>query len=240
MSVMSNRFTSYCESSANEDVLERVALATRIENFDQHECLSILQGYSAMLEDEGLEALWSRVVQDRAALLTKFGPRMSLLLDAALKTKVLRILDYLCHIISNPPYKMSEPSETDSLMVWSHVLSLITDDIALLSGEKMLGTSKSNRRRFVGVFYNIVPLEDVSAAGRVAADFVHFPTTEGALQDFMGKNDTSLAQMFCFFEMLSNKGKMAKRAKESYDLQLAKKGMEQAEGSAQPVTSPPR
>jgi hypothetical protein len=40
--------------------------------------------------------------------------------------------------------------------------------------------------------------------------------------------------------MLSNKGKMAKRAKESYDLQLAKKGMEQAEGSAQPVTSPPR
>jgi hypothetical protein len=95
MSVMSNRFTSYCESSANEDVLERVALATRIENFDQHECLSILQGYSAMLEDEGLEALWSRVVQDRAALLTKYGPRMSLLLDAALKTKVLHILDYL-------------------------------------------------------------------------------------------------------------------------------------------------
>ena len=52
---------------------------------------------------------------------------------------------------------------------------------------------------FTGVFYNIVPFEDVSAAGRVAANFIHLPTSEGALLDFMGKNDTTLAQMFCFF-----------------------------------------
>ncbi|KAF9142769.1 hypothetical protein BGX30_002226 [Mortierella sp. GBA39] len=95
MNVMSDRFTSYCERSDNEDVLEHAAVATRIENFDQHECLSILRGYSAMLEDQKLEALWFQVVQDRAALLIKFGPGKPLPPDAALKNKVLRILDYL-------------------------------------------------------------------------------------------------------------------------------------------------
>ncbi|KAG9324333.1 hypothetical protein KVV02_006579 [Mortierella alpina] len=282
MNIMSDRFTSYCESSGNLDIVDSAAMATRIENFDQHECLSILRGYSALLLDEGLEALWFK----------------------------------FCHVISSPPYKTSEPSETDSLLVWTHLFSLITDDIALLSGEKMLEASKTHRREqsrefgdlteagrkvdltlcydgielsniefkragitskdvtmqcrknirlgrclqeahravglssppivmvditgFVGVFYHIVPFEDVWAAGRATANFVHLPTTEGALLDFMSENDTPLAQIFCFFEMLLEKGKKTKRAKERYDLQLAKQEMGQAMGSARPGTPPPK
>ncbi|KAG0262906.1 hypothetical protein BGZ95_003940 [Linnemannia exigua] len=311
MNVMSDRFTSYCEVGGYEDVLERAVTVTRIENFDQHECLTVLRGYTKILEDDGLETLWFQVVQDRASLLSKFGPGKPLSPDAALKNKVLRILDYL-----NPPYKTSEPYETDSLLIWTHLFSLITDDIALLSGEKMLEASKTLRREqsrefgdlteagrkvdlalcydgielsniefkragitpkdvtiqcrknirlgrclqeahrtiglsnssivmadiagFVGVFYHIVPFEDVWAVGRVNADYVHLPTNEGALLDFMGENDTSLAQMFCFFEKLAEKGKKAKRAKQIYDLQLAKRGVGQAMGSARPITPPPK
>lgn len=53
------------------------------------------RGYSALLENEGLDALWFQIVQDGAALLTKIGPGKPLPPEAALKNKVLRILDYL-------------------------------------------------------------------------------------------------------------------------------------------------
>ncbi|KAF9088763.1 hypothetical protein BGX27_002648, partial [Mortierella sp. AM989] len=262
---------------------------------------------------EGVITLGMCVVIIRAALLTKFGPK-SLLPDAALKNKVLRILDYLCHVISNPPYKTSEPSETDSLLIWTHVFSLITEDIALLSGEKMLEASKILRREqsrefgglteagrkvdlslcyagielsniefkragitprdinmqsrknirlgqciqqshqtigltdlsllladisgYVCVFYNIVEFEGVWAVGRATMDFAHLPTTEGALIGFM--NDSSLAQIFAYFDILAEKGKKAKRAKERHDVQLAKQGVGQAVGSAQPIAPPPK
>jgi len=49
------------------------------------------------------------------------------------------------------------------------------------------------------VFYHIVPFEGMWTAGRVAGDAIQLPTTEGALIEFMGESDTSLAQMFNFF-----------------------------------------
>jgi hypothetical protein len=53
---------------------------------------------------------------------------------------------FSCHIITNPPYKTMEPSENDCLLIWAHLFSLISDDIELLSGERMLEASKAVRR----------------------------------------------------------------------------------------------
>ncbi|KAF9197299.1 hypothetical protein BGZ49_002330 [Haplosporangium sp. Z 27] len=316
MNVMSDRFITFCEINSSMDIIDRATTATNINGFDEHKCLAVLRSYHAILEESGLEILWYQVVQDRSTILRKFWPGKPLPSDAVIEIKVLRILDYLCHIITNPPYKNLEPSENDCLLIWVHLFSLITDDIELLSGEKMLEASKAIRREqsreygdlteagrkvdlalchsgielssiefkragiphkeitkqcrknirlgrclqeyhrsigmndlsvvmaditgFVGFFYHIVPFENVWTAGCATTDFVQLPTNEGALLAFMSKDETSLAQMFNFIGMLTDKSKLAKRAKQNYDLQLAKQTVRQASRSTKPFSPSPK
>jgi len=91
---MSARFTDFCRS-CDSSILERATTATKIKDFEQHECLPILRSYATILDNEGLQVLWHHVVQDRAKLQAQFKSGQPFPPDVSLKDKVLRILDYL-------------------------------------------------------------------------------------------------------------------------------------------------
>ncbi|CAO3566524.1 unnamed protein product [Mortierella alpina] len=65
-----------------------------------------------------------------------------------------------CHIIINPPYKTTDPSERDCLLIWTQVFGIMAAKESILSGEGMLESSKLLRKQ------QAVEFGDLCDAGR--------------------------------------------------------------------------
>ncbi|KAF9117519.1 hypothetical protein BGW39_002097 [Mortierella sp. 14UC] len=90
---------------------------------------------------------------------------------------------------------------------------------------------------FVGLFYQVKPMREVSIAGKTSASMVYLPTTSGALEAFL--EGTSLAMIWKFVEFLEDQGPKIARAKERHQIDLETMKFSQAIGSSKSLTPPP-
>ncbi|KAG0267739.1 hypothetical protein DFQ27_008384 [Actinomortierella ambigua] len=149
LDTMSSRTVQYFASNGDNDVITRAV--SRLQDYDVR--------YRAR-----------QLLRDRHELQKPYDLGEILPEEVQMKERVLVILEYLCRVVSNPPFKREDASENDALLVWAHVLDLArsNDRIALQSGERMLETSKVLRQQQAAEFC------DISDAGRtVDLAFVH-------------------------------------------------------------------
>ncbi|KAG0251618.1 hypothetical protein DFQ27_008646 [Actinomortierella ambigua] len=122
------------------------------------------------LQDHDVRYRARQLLRDRHELQKPYDLGEILPEEVQMKERVLVILEYLCRVVSNPPFKREDASENDALLVWAHILDLArsNDRIALQSGERMLEASKVLRQQQAAEF------GDISDAGRkVDLAFVH-------------------------------------------------------------------
>ncbi|KAG9072242.1 hypothetical protein KI688_000011 [Linnemannia hyalina] len=110
------------------------------------------QPYSEVLHEHDVTYLARKVLLDRAGLVAQYPLDELLPKKVIMQDKVFRIVEYLCHIVCSPPYKTTDPSENDCLLIWAQVFGIIADKVSILSGERMLESSKLLRRQQAAEF----------------------------------------------------------------------------------------
>ncbi|KAF9971307.1 hypothetical protein BGZ73_005765 [Actinomortierella ambigua] len=167
---MSPRAVQHFIDSGGNETITRAVTRAAISTFEQHACLAILPRYLQVLQEHNVQYLAWVLVRDRFELQTPYNLGDPLPETLQKQDKVLEILQYLCQIVSNPPFDNKDPSEIDALLVRAHVFGLARSNncITLQTGERMLEASKVQRQQQAAEF------GDLSDAGRkVDLAFVH-------------------------------------------------------------------
>ncbi|KAG0219814.1 hypothetical protein BGW41_008145, partial [Actinomortierella wolfii] len=167
---MSPRAVQHFNNSGDNEVITRAVARTAISTFEQHACLDFLPQYLTMLKEHGVEHVELQLLRDRCELHASYSAGDPLPDTVRMKSRVLRILEYLCQVVNNPPFDINNPSENDALLVWAHVFGIARSNssINLQTGERMLEASKALRQQQAAEF------GDLSDAGRkVDLAFVH-------------------------------------------------------------------
>ncbi|KAG0299335.1 hypothetical protein BGZ98_010129 [Dissophora globulifera] len=92
--------------------------------------------------------------------------------------------------------------------------------------------------RFVGVFYQVKPMDDIVIAGKVTSALVHLPRTAGELEAFL--QDSSLAIIWNFMSYLETQGPKVIRAKDRFELAEKKMTLDGALSMTGRGNPPPR
>ncbi|KAI8602467.1 hypothetical protein EDD21DRAFT_74722 [Dissophora ornata] len=170
LNTMSPRAVEHFVNSGGNDVIVRAVNRATISTFEQHACLAILPRYLQVLKDHDVQYLARMLVRDRHDLQTPYDLSEHLPEKLQKQDKVLEILQYLCQVVSSPPFVQKDLSENDALLIWAHVLGLARskEHVMLQSGERMLEASKVLRQQQATEF------GDLCEGGRkVDLAFVH-------------------------------------------------------------------
>ena len=79
-------------------------------------------------------------------------------------------------------------NDKKKLDMYATVLRLYLTVSVIVSSRSYVG--------FVGAFYQLQPMGDISIAGRTTSTLVHLPRTAGALEDFLGSSSLAIIWNF--------------------------------------------
>ncbi|KAF9975897.1 hypothetical protein BGZ65_008057 [Modicella reniformis] len=134
--------------------------------------------------------------------------------------------------LSNIEFKRPNISETDvSIQNRKNVrLGRCLQESHLGFGVERPNVLMADVSGYVGVFYQVIYMENIAVAGRATSHLVHLPSTEGALLDFLFS--PSLAIMWNYVEHLEAQGPQLRRRKDRHEVMVSKTKL--AEGLARP------
>ncbi|KAF9998316.1 hypothetical protein BGZ79_008003 [Entomortierella chlamydospora] len=130
----------------NPGLLRDAESACIMRNIEKHPCTSILKEYADVILENGVEYLQRRLAVDLGLLNAEIleGETVS---DAAdIRDRTLKVLLMLCDFIINPPFKNTQPSENDVLLLWVNLFSKLTKQVSINTGEKAMLASKIIRQ----------------------------------------------------------------------------------------------
>ncbi|KAG0226732.1 hypothetical protein BGW42_003456 [Actinomortierella wolfii] len=191
LNTMSPRVVHHFTEANDEELISKAVLHATIPGFDQHPCLEVLKQYLPVLEEHDVKFLERKLTKDRGLLLSEYPDDEELPKVAAMRDKVLKILIRLGEKIleASKVLRQQQASEYGEVSDTGRKVDLIFmyEDIEL---------SNIEFKRFVGVIYQVRPMEEISIAGKTTSSLVYLPTTAGELEDFLG--GTSLAILWNF------------------------------------------
>ncbi|KAF8938872.1 hypothetical protein BGZ58_011242 [Dissophora ornata] len=153
--------------------------------------------------------------------------------------KVDCIFKYLDIEMSNIEFKCADISERDlaiqnrknirlaRCIQESHVAIGVHDPCVLMAD--VFG--------FVGIFYQVMPMDEISIAGKTTSTIVHIPRTEGGLLSFL--KGASLAIIWNYMAHLQKNVPIVSRAKEQHDIEQEKVKLLRSLSRPRSVTPPP-
>ncbi|CAO3570789.1 unnamed protein product [Mortierella alpina] len=141
--------------------------------------------------------------------------------------------------LSNVEFKRTDISSRDiALQCRKNVrLGRCLQEAHATNGFKDASVIMGDVAGFVGLFYQVKPMREVSIAGKTSASMVYLPTTSGAMESFL--EGTSLAMIWKFVEFLEGQGPKIERAKERHQIDLETMKFSQAIASSKSLTPPP-
>ncbi|KAF9579354.1 hypothetical protein BGW38_004422, partial [Lunasporangiospora selenospora] len=159
VNTMSQRVSDYLEEMSEEDLISDAVALCAISGFEEHPSLQYLTKYTETLNDVGVYQLRKKLIVDWGLLHSK-NKEDHLSGDAKVEDRVLQILIHLCDFVIHPPFRKVSPSEADCLQLWAVIFGILTNNVSIHTGEKMLEASKIMKR------WQTEEYGDVSEAGR--------------------------------------------------------------------------
>ncbi|KAG0356587.1 hypothetical protein BG005_004493, partial [Podila minutissima] len=201
-----------------------------IEGFDNHPSTAIAREYEDCLAKRGVDGLKKQLIVDHGMLNSNYMECKGLPPEADMRDKVLEILTKLDetmletskiihHMQSLEHGDVSDAGrKVDCIFMYKGIELSNIEFYRTEIGERALVIQ--NRRRFVGLFYQVRSMGDIAIASKTASDLVHLPRTAGGLKAFLQGN--SLAIIWNFLTSLEAQAPIVQLAKELHEVEQEK------------------